>query len=218
MIISHAKRFVVLLPWKTATSTLQTRLGGYSDSPYSGFYELNPVLKRVVHQHMTYADFVALPEARLGYFTAAFVRNPYDRVYSGFRQLQKDIREQPSAPFPSAGVRNLVMKQLAENFAALCQAGFSFEPWFSLVDEQCIYEVGRNTNFPLHPAHYWTHYAGDQAVDFIGHIETFEHDFLLLCEAIGVEPDSQSNANVDPENSDLPGDRHGYRYVDRMSP
>jgi Sulfotransferase family len=217
VIISHAKRFVILAPWKTASSTIRTRLGSYCESPYSTFFEFNPILKRVVHQHMTYADFAALPESRLGYFTAAFVRNPYDRVYSGFNQLQKDLREQPAAPFPSPGVRDLVMRQLAENFAQLSQAGFSFECWFDLVDPFAIYDAGRNTNFPLHPAHYWTHYNREQAVDFIGRVETFERDFHRLCQALGIEPDNHANANTDVGESQLAGDHNGYRYVERMS-
>ncbi len=66
MIISHRKRFIILAPWKTASSTIRARLGGYCESPYSTFYHFNPILKRVVHQHLTYADFAALPESAPG--------------------------------------------------------------------------------------------------------------------------------------------------------
>ncbi len=127
MIISHSRRFVILAPWKTASSTIRARLGGYSESPYDTFYHLNPVLERVVHQHVTYADFAALPESRLGYRTAAFVRNPYDRVYSGFRQLRRDIENQPHMDFPDARVRDVVTAQLAENLSQIFRAGFEFE-------------------------------------------------------------------------------------------
>ena len=155
MIISHQKRFVILAPWKTASGTLRARLGGYCESPYDVFYYFNATLKRVVHQHVIYADFAALPESRLGYRTAAFVRNPYDRVYSGFRQLQRDVRAQPEADYPTPDVRGLVMAQLAENFSQLCRAGFEFERWLELIDDHQVLEVGRNSSFPLHPAHYW---------------------------------------------------------------
>lgn len=73
------------------------RLEEYNDSPYDRFFYFNSYLNRIVHQHIICADFACLPESKLGYFTASFVRNPYDRVYSGFRQLQKDLREQPHA-------------------------------------------------------------------------------------------------------------------------
>ena len=94
MIISHAKRFVMLLPWKTASQTMVLRLSQYNESPYNRFFYFNAHLNRVVHQHITCADFACLPESKLGYFLASYVRNPYDRAYSGFRQLQKDIKGQ----------------------------------------------------------------------------------------------------------------------------
>jgi hypothetical protein len=218
MLISHNKRFVVLAPWKTASSTIRARLGTYCESPYSAFYHLNSSLTRVVHQHMTYADFLALPESRMGYTTAAFVRNPYDRVYSGFDQLQKDIRAQPLAEFPEPAVRTLVMAQLSENFSQLSRAGFDFESWLELIDEHQVREPGRNTSFPLHPAHYWTHHGGEQAVDFVGRVESFEHDFDRLCATLEVEPDSRANANVSSADGEpVRENPHGYRYAERMS-
>lgn len=194
------------------------RLGSFSEGGYDVFYDLNPVLKRVVHQHMTYADFVALPESRLGYTTAAFVRNPYDRVYSGFLQLQKDLRTQPQMDFPDPAVRRLVLQQLAENLAQLERASFEFEPWLESIEDHQVLDVGRNTSFPLHPAHYWTHHAGEQAVDFIGRVESFESDFKRLCERLGLQVDSRINANVEvPEDLLLAGEEQSYRYLEHFS-
>jgi hypothetical protein len=67
--------------------------------------------------------------------------------------------------------------QLAENFSQLCQAGFEFNKWISLLREEQIYEIGCNSNFPLHPAHYWTHISDEKKVNFIGKVENFENDF-----------------------------------------
>jgi hypothetical protein len=218
VIISHSHRFVVLMPWKTASSTIRGRLGGYCESPYDAFYHLNPHLDRVVHQHMSYADFKALPESRLGYRTAAFVRNPYDRVYSGFVQLQRDICEQPKAVFTEPAVRSLVMAQRAENHAQLRRAEFSFETWVELLDDRQVLDARGNSSFPLQPAHYWTHEEGRQAVDFVGRVETFEQDFARLCDELGVTPVASVNANVSTPDG-LPGaaDSDGYRYVGRIS-
>jgi hypothetical protein len=207
---------VILAPWKSATSTLRVRLGAFSEGAYDVFYELNPVLRRVVHQHMTYADFAALPEAGLGYTTAAFVRNPYDRVYSGFLQLQKDLRTQPQMEFPDPAVRRLVLEQLVENRAQLERASFRFEPWLELIEDHQVLAVGRNTSFPLHPAHYWTHHGGRQAVDFIGRVESFESDFSRLCSALGLQVESRENANVEAPEDLFTGDDHGYRYLERF--
>jgi hypothetical protein len=217
MIISHKNRFVMLLPWKTASQTMVLRLWPYNESPYDSYFHFNPHLNRVVHQHMTIADFGCLPESRLGYLVAAFVRNPYDRVYSGFRQLQKDIQNQPALTYPQPWIRDLVMKQLSENFAQVCQAQFRFDRWLELVGEDQVYEAGRNTNFPLHPAHYWTHLAGRQAVNFIGRVEDFETDFQRFLAQVGIGPLDRVNANVVDLEGGAASNPQGYRYVDRMS-
>jgi hypothetical protein len=216
MIISHQKRFVMLLPWKTASQTVALRLDPYNDSPYPRFFYFNAHLNRIVHQHLPYAGFACLPESRLGYFSASFVRNPYDRVYSGFRQLQKDLQEQPRARYPAPWIRDHVMKQLGENFAQLRRAQFVFADWFDSVGEEQIYDIGRNTNFPLHPSHYWTHAAGQQVVDFIGRMENFEADFEEFLARVGIEPVAPVNANVVELEGGAATNRLGYRYVERM--
>jgi hypothetical protein len=217
MIISHKNKFVVLEAWKTASQTLRVRLRDHNESQYPGFFHLNPHLNRVVHQHITRAEFECLPEARLGYLTAAFVRNPYDRAYSGFRQLQKDLQDQPSASFPEPWIGDLVRAQLAENFAQLCRAAFDFDAWVALLRDDQVYEVGRNTNFPLHPAHYWTHIADIQAVDFIGRVEAFEADLQRFLSQVGIAQSVQANENVVDLVGDAGSDPSGYRYVARMS-
>ena len=109
------------------------------------------------------------------------------------------------------------MAQLAENLSQLQRAGFEFESWLRLIEDEQIAEVGRNTSFPLHPSHYWTHHRGQQAVGFIGRVETFEADYRRMCNALGVESTSDANANVDAPENELAGDMRGYRYADRMS-
>ena len=136
MIISHKKEFVMLAPWKTASQTMHARLREYNESRYPRFFYFNRYLNRVVHQHITRAEFDCLPEAKLGYLTAAFVRNPYDRAYSGFRQLQEDIQEQPCRSFPEQWIRDLVRKQLAENYSQLRDAGFQFDAWVALLRDE----------------------------------------------------------------------------------
>jgi hypothetical protein len=196
VLISHKKKFVLFAPWKTASQTLRLRLGKYDESPYSPFFYFNATLNRVVHGHITCADFLALPEAKLNYFKATFVRNPYDRVYSGFIQLQRDIREQRQAAFHHPWVRDLVMTQLDENLARLTQANHDFDAWWAAVPEYLIFEAGRNTNFPLHPAHYWTHVNKELLVDFVGKVEQFEADFKILCQRLRIDDAANGNANV----------------------
>lgn len=207
----------MFLPWKTASQSLSLRLREYNDTPYSHFFYFNPYVNRLLHQHSTCADFTCFPESKLGYFKASFVRNPYDRAYSGFRQLQRDIQEQPHASYPERWIRDLVTKQLSENFAQLCQAQFKFDEWLALVTEEQFFEVGRNSSFPLHPAHYWTHVAGQQFVNFIGRVESFEPDFERFLCHVGIEPMAPVNANVADLEGSAANNPFGYRYVDRMN-
>jgi hypothetical protein len=215
MIISKRHGFVMLLPWKTASSTAYIRLEPFNESPYERFYDFNPHLLRVVHQHLTYRDYKALPVSMSGYRTAAFVRNPYDRVYSGFVQLQRDIQTQPNQPFAKPWVKELVMSQLSENFAQLATADFDFDKWVASIKEYQIYEIGRNSSFPLHPAHYWTGLNEEKAVDFVGKVENFEADFEYFCRTVDIPTQERVNDNVTDavsEATDRP------RYLSRMNP
>ena len=214
MILSHAKAFVILAPWKTASSTMHLRFAVLNESPFSRFYYFSPYLNRVTHQHITCAEFSSYPQARLGYATTAFVRNPYDRVYSGFLQVQRDLREQPLAVFPAQWVRELVLHQREENRAHLARADYDFDRWVAGLTEAQIFATGRNTSFPLHPAHYWTHLAGAQYVSFIGRVERFEHDLALFCGRVGVAVPPRVNSNVssNADTADL------YRYAAAMRP
>jgi hypothetical protein len=217
MIICHKKQFVVLAPWKTASQTIRHRLSSHNESEYSPFFYFNKYLNRVVHQHITRADFACFPEASLNYYIAAFVRNPYDRVYSGFRQLQRDIKRQPHNAYPETWIRELVMKQLAENLAQLSRANFQFDAWFALVGEEQINESGRNSNFPLHPVHYWTHIADRHAVNFIGKVENFEKDFERLLSTLKIHEVNYGNHNVSDVQERGPHNPFGYRYVHLMN-
>ncbi len=215
MIISNAHRFVMLAPWKTASTTTHLLLGPYNQSPYSRFYAFNPHLQRVVTQHMTYADFQGLPESRLGYFTASFVRNPYDRVYSAFTQLPRDLERQPQAKFETPWVRSLVKAQMAEITERLAQAEFDFDRWWGLVEEHEIRVVG-NTSLPLHPAHYWTGRPGQPQVDFVGKVERYEDDIAAFSEKAGIPPPGE---RIVANATDKRGvSAAGYRYAERMSP
>jgi hypothetical protein len=207
----------MLLPWKTASQTAVGRLLEYDESPYSKFFEFNVYLNRVVHQHLTYADLTALPEFNLHYFIASFVRNPYDRAYSGFLQLQEDAKNQPGMDFGPAWIRDLVRGQIVENMKQMIEASYEFNAWLDLIKPEQIYEAGRNTNFPLHPAHYWTHSNGNQAVQFVGKVENFEVDFAKFAEAVNLETVSTINRNVRDLLGNSKDNQFGYRYVDRMN-
>ncbi|HMK89892.1 MAG TPA: sulfotransferase family 2 domain-containing protein [Methylocystis sp.] len=217
MIISHAYKFVLLSPWKTASSTCHATLSIYDESHYLRFFYFNKYLNRVVHQHVTLAEYLSLPESRLGYFTAAFVRNPYDRAYSGFLQLQDDIAIQPKIVFEHSWIKDLVKAQIVENQKRIIEAEYDFNKWILALPEYEVLEVGRNTNMPLHPANYWTHLDGKQGVDFIGKVEDFDFDFRHFCNITGIDAPNIKSANVRDENGPAPTGRSGYKYLSKMS-
>ncbi len=218
MIISHRHKFVLLCTWKAASQTMRFRLRNYNESPYPRLYGFNPYLNRVLHHtHATCAEFRCLPESNLGYFTAAFVRNPYDRVYSGFRQLQFDARAVPKLRQSKPWIGDLLARQVSEMLAQLEEAQFDLDVWLALIGDEQVLEIGRSTSFLLHPACYWTHVAGLEAVDFIGRVEQFESDFARFADQVGIELSRPHNVNVADLQGDSSTNPQGYRYVSRMN-
>ncbi|MEI6853039.1 MAG: sulfotransferase family 2 domain-containing protein [Bacteroidota bacterium] len=216
MIINHDKQFVIFLPWKTAGSTMFKRLEAFNQSNYSRFYYFNEHLNRIVHQHVTLSDFMGLPESKLPYKKISFVRNPYDRVYSGFLQIQKDLHEQPQMYFPQTWIKHHVLKQLETNHRRLVQAQYDFDNWVALLEPEDVYQIGGNSSLPLYPSHYWTHYMGEPYVDFIGKVENFEKDFQHVLDLLQIHDSytlDNDNVNFLPGGSDVAE----YKYAGQMS-
>lgn len=205
----------MLAPWKTASQTCHASLEGYNESRYDRFFHFNTSLGRVVHQHVTLSDLLALPEGNLGYKVAAFVRNPYDRAYSGFIQIQRDFQYQPGNVSQHGWVGDLVKTQIAENMGRVIAAGFDFNAWITALPEYEIFDSGRNTNMPLHPAHYWTHVEGRETADFVGKVENFNTDFHAFCHFVGIETPSIQLENITQREQ---GTKIGVsRYASKMS-
>lgn len=215
MIFLPEHKLALLLPWKTGSQTLRARLQAFDRSPYPKFFHFNPHLNRVAHQHLILSDFAALPESRAQPALAVFVRNPYDRVYSGFRQICSDVAQQPGWAFPAPWIRDLVVEQLTRHHRALDKARFDVNAWFEALPVHAILEAGRDTSLPLHPAHYWTHVNGRAAASFVGRVERFEADFAALTRRFGVEGAGTDDAN---RSEDAAADARGYRYAGRLSP
>lgn len=196
MILCPDQHLAVLLPWKTASQTLKKRLGHLNHSPYPDYYYFNSTIGRVVHQHITLSDFQQLPECRPETILAVFVRNPYDRVFSGFLQMVKDLKTQPRRMISDPLVRRQVLSQLQVNFDGLKAASYDFNQWFQNLPDYFFYDRARNTSLPLHPITAWTHSAGVLRAQFVGRVESFEFDFQRLCRRFNLENVGQENENV----------------------
>jgi hypothetical protein len=217
MLLIPDSRLALLSPWKTASQTLQARLGPLAERPYPALPDFNASLRRVVHQHLTLADWDALAGNRSGFELAVFVRNPYDRVVSGFRQLLRDIQVLPRLRHPSPLVAGLIAEQSARVYAGLSSAGFDLNRWFDALPLHALHEAGHNVCLPLHPATYWTHRDGRLRADFIGRVEDFERDFERLRARYRLPETANAVAN---RSSDLPAkaDVHGYLYTHLLTP
>ncbi len=217
MIVLPTQKLAMLLPWKTASQTLRLRFQHLNRSPYPLDFHFNPHLNRVVHQHVILSDYLAMPESLAGYELAVFARNPYDRVFSGFQQLLRDIEYHPKRQYPAPWIRELVMEQVAEVAALIARANGDVNRWFKLLPPHLILETGRNICLPLHPLHYWTHYHGSTVAHFIGRMEQFEAGFATLCGRYNIIPAHTLSTNQSKAGLKEP-DAHGYHYAHHFQP
>ncbi|MET3763073.1 sulfotransferase family 2 domain-containing protein [Sphingomonas sp. UYEF23] len=151
----------------------------------------------------------------MNYTIAAFVRNPYDRAYSGFMQLQRDYADQHNVAVDPNWIENLIRTQIAENMHRIIASGYDFDNWIYSLPDYEVFEAGRNTNMVLHPCHYWTHVDSVQIVGFVGKVEQFERDFQRFCRHVDIEPPAIQLANVSKiENNEAV---EGSKYAGKMS-
>lgn len=175
-------------------------------------HDWNQFTGRVIHQHITLYDFHLLPESKLNYDIAVFVRNPYDRVVSGFNQILKDINNQPRSKFRRNWVHDLVKNQLAENFRDICFSSYDVNEWFINLPKYKIFNIGSDSSLFLHPNHYWTHINQVKSVSFIGRCEEFENDFQLLCKKYNIEIDD-TNISRNISNLNARPNEDNYKYL-----
>tara|TARA_R100000030_G_C3230106_1_gene118028 strand:+ start:222 stop:791 length:570 start_codon:yes stop_codon:yes gene_type:complete len=77
MIIDDQKKFVFISVAKTGSTSIRRRLGSFKDPPPE-IYHMS--IKEVLKQYPHVKD----------YFKFAFVRNPYDRIFSAYINLKYD--------------------------------------------------------------------------------------------------------------------------------
>lgn len=203
----------ILLPWKCASQTLRTRLQPYAQEPYEQLFYFNPLLQRVRNQHHTYADYLLLPQSKLSHRVATFVRNPYDRVVSGFIQLCRDASVIPTLKFRTPALKTFVLDQVAQNTQDIIRCGYDLNTWFMSLSPYKILDQSSPT-FLLQPVSAWTH-LGTQSIDFIGKVENFETDFEKLKAWAGIGPTSNESVNRSQLACDE-GAESDYRYASKL--
>ncbi len=199
MLISTSHQFILFLPQKCAASTLSQRLAPYRSNlacDGAGYFE--PRLGRVLSNHVSQRDAHAAGylDGCGNYFKAAFVRNPYDRVYSWFRWFQRVSvdRYEPDGQIDQAKAVIAAGEDTDGRKAAFIKrTEWMRESIASANGDVNRFYAAHSNQYSL--ASTFTHHEGRQAVDWIGHVECFERDFDVFCERAGIEVESRIDAN-----------------------
>lgn len=189
MIISHRHRYLYLVVPKCASATVRRSLTPYTDIGY-------PVTNDT--QHVTVRKFLASAHAAAwtaGYLRFTFVRNPYDRLYSGFQQdrfaatQSSRWRHAKQRIFDAIGddFNRYVMEHVRH---ADREGAWQWICW-------C-------------PMHAFAYLDGERVVDFVGRAEAVEAGLAELSHRLGIPLAKAPDANVRVEPA---GDR--LKYLDR---
>ena len=84
MVVNPYKKFVFVSIAKCASTSIRRRLGYFNDPPPEEY-------------HMFLKDILLLHPYAVDYFKFAFVRNPYDRLYSTYINLKHEGHDWASA-------------------------------------------------------------------------------------------------------------------------
>lgn len=187
MVVSHRHRYLYFVVPKCASATVRQSLRDYTDIGY-------PVSK--YPQHVTLKRFLDSEHAALlgRYFAFTFVRNPYDRLYSGFLQDRKAARTLP----PWASVKQPIFDRIGADFNRYMIEYVQEADLTSAWDWICF--------CPMH-AFAW---LGDRCrLDWIGRAEDVTGGLAELGARLGLEIRATENFNVNCDST------APYKYLDR---
>jgi hypothetical protein len=172
--ISLRKKFIYFVIPKTGSATLRKALSPYVDikRPTQHFSEHVPIRRFLESQHSSLAE---------EFFKFSFVRNPYDRLYSGFQQdllAAYKLKHWEAAKKP-------IFDKIGENFNRY------IEEYVTVADI-------RNDPFWVCfcPMNEFTHRDGKIFVDFIGKAERLWDDAKKLETLLDVEFLQTEDLNV----------------------
>jgi hypothetical protein len=199
MIVSDVKKFIIFQPWKCASTTLYIRLKKYDSEHYPQDIYYNEVLKKYSHKHIRLSDFIQLPEASLDYTKICYVRNPYDRIYAGYLQLLKEMKQGNDIP---------MINHIKEGFNTYLK--YYTLPVYESTDE-----------FWGGKLHEYTHFENKKYVDCIGYVERFEKDFKQIFNKLGINDTETISGNIKnkPKTMCNPHNmkRCNYKYIDKYT-
>lgn len=195
MNVSDRYRYIYFVAPKCGSATARYALKPYTDIGY-------PVTQ--VEQHVTIRKYLAKYETEgrfERYFKFTFVRNPYDRIYSGFKQdLLASTRWEPW------------ISRKAPIFARI---GENFERY--LIEHAAKADIRNAWDWICFcPMTEFAYLDGMRVVDWVGRMETIKQDLTTLGERLGVPIGDIGHYNKKSAAADGPAD--AYRYLDRYTP
>lgn len=183
MVISHRKKFIYFVVPKCASATIRQSISIYTDIGY-------PVTPHT--QHMPINHFLSTPYAKenanlmSSYFKFSFVRNPYDRLYSGY--IQDKLASETMPEWTKA--KKPIFDNIGDNFNRYIR---------EYVNKNDIKNDPSWICFC--PMYDFSHVNNDYYLDWFGRVENIESDLPKLSELIGFEFKTTSNMNVNVKPS-----------------
>ena len=190
MLLSHRKKFLFIHIAKTGGTSVRSALQKYRwRDPYyapiwlasklSGMANHELAIKLPRHSKAIAAKEMLPREFYDSLFKFAFVRNPWDLQVSSYHHIR---RERPQLMTPN------------ESFAEFLYR--KFDP-----DREWQYHLDTSIT---PQSNYLVDLNGELIVDFIGHYETLQQDFVHCCKTIGIP-------KVELPHKRKAGDRLAYR-------
>lgn len=177
MIISHRHKYLYFVVPKCASSTVRHSIRDYSDIGY-------PVTEHP--QHMPLRSFLASEHAGLlgRYFAFTFVRNPYDRLYSGFLQDMKAGHSNPKW----IPVKQPLFNVVGDDFNRYMREYVQFADIAAAWEWICFC-----------PMHEFAYLDGVCRLDWIGRAEDVQGGLRELSQRLGVPIEKADDRNVHTE-------------------
>ena len=197
MVISDRYRFLYFVVPKCGSATVRHALAPYADIGY-------PVSN--FEQHVTIEKFLRQydAEGRFGHsFKFTFVRNPYDRLYSGFRQDM--LASTKWTPWIEA--KKPIFDEIGDDFNRYML------DYVAKADVELAWDW-----ICFCPMTAFSHVDGRPALDWVGRTERLEQDIKVLSEKLGVKIDRIGKLNMRTPADGFDGDAPRYlQYYTRAT-
>lgn len=183
MVISHRYNYIYFVVPKCASATIRQSLQSFTDIGY-------PVSQ--YEQHVTIRQFLASELAGLldkPYLRFTFVRNPYDRIYSGYQQDK--LGSVTWEKWITA--KSPIFKEIGDDFNKYIM--------------KHVRHADRENDWQwIHfcPMHHFAYLDGEKIAQFIGKSETIQQDLQELGRILNINIQKSEDYNINtPPQKDL---------------